>query len=336
MALWVFLLALAAYAGGVGTGWPLLQHVAYALAAIEAVALGLALISRKAVTATITVNNTRLTAGGFATETLGIRRAAWLPSFCLELEGADEPDDRVAGEDGCETWTRDYVFPRRGNYRLGDHSIAVSDPFGLFRLPSCHVDAVDVTVYPRPVEIADSAWLEPAGNAARRMPETVEGSIGELRPYLPGDSLSRIHWRSSARTGALVVAEPERTTRRTVWLAVDLGGGEQAAERAAGVAAYIAGRLQSVTQDVGLLAGGQEVAIVPPRRGDDQLARILEALARVEAAPSSQIETLSRAASRSRTADTLILISPQGGAECQVAQFRRAARSVRFVSAAVP
>ena len=62
------------------------------------------------------------------------------------------------------------------------------------------------------------ALLAPARTQAalgtRRSPARGDGlELAELRPYVPGDQLRRMHWRATARTGSPYVADrhPERS-----------------------------------------------------------------------------------------------------------------------------
>jgi uncharacterized protein (DUF58 family) len=59
-----------------------------------------------------------------------------------------------------------------------------------------------------------------------------------VRDYVPGDRRSQVHWRASARAGALVVKEVEETTSPVLVLLLDLGQGDDAGERAAARAAW--------------------------------------------------------------------------------------------------
>jgi uncharacterized protein (DUF58 family) len=96
-----------------------------------------------------------------------------------------------------------------------------SDPLAFFRDLRPVSDATVVLVLPRFKSLVDripTRELEAAAAAPRA------GSGNELfgiREYRPGDSLRRIHWRSSARHGELVVREYEPPGMRTVSILVD-------------------------------------------------------------------------------------------------------------------
>jgi uncharacterized protein (DUF58 family) len=104
---------------------------------------------------------------------------------------------------------------RRGRYLLGPITLAVTDPFGLAGRAWTPGTTDEVTICPRVHE------LRPAPGAPGRLRSSSPFAVrfhapavdGEefltLREYEVGDDLRRIHWRSTARTGELVVREDE-------------------------------------------------------------------------------------------------------------------------------
>lgn len=104
---------------------------------------------------------------------------------------------------------------RRGRYTLGPVTVTVTDPFGLARRSWSAGATDEVTICPRVHE------LRPAPGAPGRLRSASPFSVrfhapavdGEefltLREYEVGDDLRRIHWRSTARTGELIVREDE-------------------------------------------------------------------------------------------------------------------------------
>ena len=98
---------------------------------------------------------------------------------------------------------------RRGALHASGWSLGTSDPVGFFQGFRKAADAEVAVVLPRFTSLAgrrETRELE-ASIAAPRA-----GSGNELfgiREYRPGDSLRRIHWRSSARHAELVVREYE-------------------------------------------------------------------------------------------------------------------------------
>src|SRR6185295_8398660 len=103
-----------------------------------------------------------------------------------------------------------HTFVRRGLYTLTGYRVATKFPFALFR-KSRDVDApLEVLVYPSRVTVA-----RPSPRSQRR------GEFFGLREHRSGDDRRDVHWRSSARTGRLLVREYEDEHARRVVICVD-------------------------------------------------------------------------------------------------------------------
>ncbi len=115
--------------------------------------------------------------------------------------------------EGRRLWAR-YVIPSvpRGRYALEQAVAVVEDPFGLARveLPLERQEAL--VVYPRLVEL-DRLFSE-AGVHAREgrrllLQRPTGFDLHSVRDYVEGDSLRKVHWRTTARRGHLMVKELE-------------------------------------------------------------------------------------------------------------------------------
>jgi uncharacterized protein (DUF58 family) len=104
---------------------------------------------------------------------------------------------------------------RRGRYALGPITLTVTDPFGLARKSWSAGPAEEVTICPRvhdlrPPPGAPGRLRSASPFAVRFHAPAVDGEeFLTLREYEVGDDLRRIHWRSTARTGELIVREDE-------------------------------------------------------------------------------------------------------------------------------
>lgn len=54
------------------------------------------------------------------------------------------------------------------------------------------------------------------------------GEIRQLRKYMPGDLVKRIHWKQSARTDQLLVKEFQQEEEESVFLYLDFSGEKEA------------------------------------------------------------------------------------------------------------
>ena len=119
---------------------------------------------------------------------------------------------------------------RRGIHRVTAVTVRSRGLSGLFEARREVPAAGEITVYPRYWKIARfslAAWtpaLHSAGSTRRR------GGLEfhSLRDYRSGDSVRHVHWRSSARRGALMVREFEEELPGSVMLVIDTRPGVQA------------------------------------------------------------------------------------------------------------
>ncbi|WP_106816858.1 DUF58 domain-containing protein [Microbacterium timonense] len=102
---------------------------------------------------------------------------------------------------------------RRGVHSLGPLTVRSSDPFGLARRTVVFGQRTPVTVAPAVVELAPI--IDYAG-ASGGMLHTTNDQLGQgadnlvARPYAPGDSMRRIHWRATAHRDELMVRQEEQ------------------------------------------------------------------------------------------------------------------------------
>lgn len=102
---------------------------------------------------------------------------------------------------------------RRGPLRLGPTTVIRADPLGLARRRRPVAPAEVVLVRPHVFAIAPpvlGAGLRHStddGESSRAPADDAHGEFLAVRPYEVGDDPRRVHWRSSARTGDLMVRQ---------------------------------------------------------------------------------------------------------------------------------
>ena len=159
----------------------------------------------------------------------------------------------------------------RGCFEIGPLALRVADPFGLVELRRTFPGTTTLVVTPRTVPLPriplGGGW---SGSGEHRPQAFAAGSAEDLsvREYRRGDELRRVHWRSSARVGELMVRREEQPweARATVLLdnrlRVHRGHGLASSfEAAVSVAASIVVHLEQVGYAVRLVtadsAGGE-------------------------------------------------------------------------------
>jgi uncharacterized protein (DUF58 family) len=114
------------------------------------------------------------------------------------------------------------LFPRRGIYRQEAFRIVTSFPFG-FLQKARRVDlASEALVYPSVDATAD--FLEVMFGIQGAIESLAKGrgqDLYALRDYQPTDSIRHVHWKASARSGALMVREFAREDDSRVVLVFD-------------------------------------------------------------------------------------------------------------------
>ena len=98
---------------------------------------------------------------------------------------------------------------QRGRFRVGPLRINGRDPLGFFRYEKIHDDYAECIVYPKvyPLEFLIETGL-PAGSLKTENPLYEDVSrYKSIREYVPGDSISHISWKHSAKTGELFTRE---------------------------------------------------------------------------------------------------------------------------------
>jgi uncharacterized protein (DUF58 family) len=208
----------------------------------------------------------------------------------------DLPALRPGGAD-----TTSYVLPtgRRGRFAVGPLRVVRTDPFGLVRrVPACGEPA-SLYVVPKTVPVrALTSGRVPSPEGLRS--ERAAGgttTFHSLRLYEFGDELRHVHWRTSARTGTLMVRQLVDTSLpRTIVLLDDRAGGYRTPddfELAVDVAASVALGAARHGYPVTVLAGARQLstvdildqlAVVGTTDGTDVAAALVAARPRAGAA----------------------------------------------------
>jgi uncharacterized protein (DUF58 family) len=218
------------------------------------------------------------------------------------------------------SWLVRVPLIRRGHFRIEPLQIRTGDPFGFFEASASVGQGIAVVVYPRveklPMWRLPPASIEGSHAAPERTLQTTPLATA-VRPYAPGDSFNRIHWRSTARHGEIQVKEFELEQTADAWIFLDLDrsvqvghGEESTVEVAVRVAASIADKALLENRAVGMTINAHRMAILPADRGSRQHLKVMQLLAAVEGDGSTPLaESLVSAAGRLRRGMTAIVIT---------------------------
>ena len=200
-------------------GWWELTVAAVVVATVLVLCL-LFLIGRTAYEVSLDLNRTRVVVGERAVGALTLANSgsrAILPSRVLLPVGSGRGVFEVGRLAPGDTAEELFAIPttRRAVVKVGPVSVVRGDPLGLFERVHRRDEPVDLFVHPRTVLFDGQSLgflrdLEglPATDLSRD-----DVSFHALREYQPGDDLRHVHWKSTARTGDLMVRQYEETRR---------------------------------------------------------------------------------------------------------------------------
>ncbi|MEU8210385.1 DUF58 domain-containing protein [Micromonospora sp. NPDC049044] len=283
-------------------------------------------------------NPDRVARGEPASMTLTVRNAGRLRSANLLAEdrcgdrGVPVPVLRL--RPGRDTEVRyDVPTHRRGVVPVGPLRVTRRDPLGLVALARPYGATVPVWVYPR----VHPLTAVPRG-AGRSLDGRVDGvphgsiTFDSLREYVVGDELRRVHWRTSARVGELMVRENVDTSLPHLVVLLDnraaahpqrVGRVAESFESACEAAASIVTAAHRADLPVVLLFACPEPATPAGAAGAAGVAGVpdvgsaLGPLDRLAAAELADADEAVRAATtrlrQDRLGDTLIFLTGPGG-----------------------
>lgn len=325
-----------------GTGIRLFFHLFYLLLALLAISFAWAWLNLRGVRVQRETFTHRTQVGGVAHERLSVVNTWPVPKLWIELRDHSDLPLHASGFvsylPGGERrrWVSKTPCTMRGKFTLGPSTLVSGDPFGIFRLQRKVEGTSEVLVYPRttplPAFTLPSAEL-PGGQDVKSRAYHVTPNVSSIRDYQPGDSLNRIHWRSSARNAKLMVKEFELDPTADVYLVLDMQervhqqlinqrkprDGENREARIAesteeyGVqaAASIIRHLLDQNRTIGLVSWGQHREVLPAERESRQLFKMLEALAVLRAHGVQPLaEVLAAESARFGRNCTLVIITP--------------------------
>ncbi|MFG1893021.1 DUF58 domain-containing protein [Micromonospora zamorensis] len=287
---------------------------------------------RPRLTVTRLADPDRVARGEPASMTLTVRNSGRLRSANLLAE--DRCGDRTVPvpvlrlRPGRDTEVRyDVPTHRRGVVPVGPLRVTRRDPLGLVALARPYGATVPVWVYPRVHPLS----AVPTG-AGRSLDGRVDGvphgsiTFDSLREYVVGDELRRVHWRTSARVGELMVRENVDTSLPRLVVLLDnratahperVGGVVESFESACEAAASIVTAAHRADLPVVLLFAAAEPAAPVTPGGEVDGGGAAGPLDRLAAAELSSDDDAVRAATtrlrQDRLGDTLIFLTGSGG-----------------------
>ena len=229
----LLVVAAGAYLGGRLVGTYELYLVALSLAALVVMALAYVLTSSRRLTVQRTLDPPTLFSGDEAALSLELTNPSFLPTSPLRVR---EQLRDTTGSDvilelapqpprGSHRETVTLPPARRGVYVLPPSRVTLSDPLGIASWSHDSGTEEMLVVLPRIVRLRSCVLfgVSRLGPGARSRSSLAHTSLElrSVRPHQPGEPLSRIDWKSTAKTGVLMLREVEEPNRSDVLIALE-------------------------------------------------------------------------------------------------------------------
>jgi len=195
----------------------------------------------------------------------------------------------------ARTWSYELLPTARGNYSFGNTIVRFRTRFGLLWRQLTYPTARDVKVYPDIREAKKNELYAHRNRqpqvGIRRMRLRGQGREFEsLRDFVIGDEIRHISWAATARRGKVITRQYTIERSQNIMVMLDTGrlmtariGNLSKLDHAINATLSIAYVAAAGGDNVGLLVFSRRVInFLPPRRGRDQVNRLMEALYNVE------------------------------------------------------
>lgn len=240
---------LASFLLGYVGGWTELVAIAWAGVVLLCAALAY-LIGRAPYSIALRMSVDRVVVGEQAAGTVRVHNSSRrrLPGVSVEVPVG--PGLVVFGMPGLRrsaSFADDFSVPtrRRGVVVVGPVRTVRGDPIGLVRKERVWADRTELFVHPRTISIPSMSTgliRDLEGNPTRDL-TTNDVAFNSLREYVPGDERRSIHWKSTAKTGTLMVRQFEETRRSHLMVVLSLCEPDYATDDEFELAVSVAGSL---------------------------------------------------------------------------------------------
>ena len=250
--------------------------------------------------------------GDWFTEKTTVENDRWLPKVLLQVEEkSDLPGHNSAAffnlaPKGSYSWQTEVFCRTRGMYSLGALKATVAGPFGFFSTSINFGVQRNLFVYPATLDIPNFQILSrnDLGRGSNQWLASEAGpGASRVREYSVGDTLNRIHWRSTAHARKLMVkefdADDSSYSMKNIWVVLDMNRDSQATgrdsfteETGVTIAASLVKKYIDEEKEVGLIMSGDATDVFPPKTGGPHYWSMLKALTMIKASNGMAIDQL--------------------------------------------
>ena len=280
---------------GMATGFALFYRLAYILCIATILSFLWNMHSVKSIDVHVDRRTKKVHVGDLLDERITARNNGLIPKPVITIEDLSEipgySSRRAVSlpSKGFRSWRTNSPAKKRGVYKMGPLRIRSTDALGLFEREIYFGETSEITVYPKILNLR--SFNLPANSISGDSSVTKRTQIltphaASVRDYAFGDSISRVHWNTTAKQGKLMSKEFDMGMSNEIWIFLDLQESVQHGDMDEGtdewvvsIAASLAQKFSDANIPTGLVAYGDKRHFINASRGQGHFENILETMA---------------------------------------------------------
>ncbi|WP_394942354.1 DUF58 domain-containing protein [Psychromicrobium sp. YIM B11713] len=234
----VLVVVLALWILGSAFGWQEAQALALLGSLLLLIAVGF-ILGRSSYGINLDLARTRVAVGDQAVGSVAVSNTSTRPLLPASLElpvGGNTAVFHLPRMKPQQVHEDLFTIPtvRRAVIVVGPVRSVRADPLRLLRRQVLWTEPTDLYVHPRTTALIGSAagFLKDLEGLPTTELSSADVSFHALRDYIPGDDRRHIHWKTTARTGKLMVRQFEETRRAHIAIALSINTSEYESEEA--------------------------------------------------------------------------------------------------------
>ena len=277
------------------TGFELFFRLAYIIIIVSLVSLISVYLNIRKIEVSIDRRNHLLSVGEQIDKRISIRNLSVIPKTLIlatDITTIPEYTSSFAlglTAKGYRSWRSTDYARQRGVFEMGPIEISTTDLLGIYKASTRHGEIDKIMVYPKIHDLRNlhigTSQITNEGTS-RKKSNILSPHASSVREYAYGDSLSRVHWKTTARANRLMSKEFDVGSSNEVVILNDLDKSVQCGrlddstdELSISVTASLTKSYTDSHTPVGFLSHGNDRYYITPGIGSSHFDRTMQTLA---------------------------------------------------------
>lgn len=277
------------------TGFELFFRLAYIIIIVSLVSLISVYLNIRKIEVSIDRRNHLLSVGEQIDKRISIRNLSVIPKTLIlatDITTIPEYTSSFAlglTAKGYRSWRSTDYARQRGVFEMGPIEISTTDLLGIYKASTRHGEIDKIMVYPKIYDLRNfnigTSQITNEGTS-RKKSNILSPHASSVREYAYGDSLSRVHWKTTARANRLMSKEFDVGSSNEVVILNDLDKSVQCGrlddstdELSISVTASLTKSYTDSHTPVGFLSHGNDRYYITPGIGSSHFDRTMQTLA---------------------------------------------------------